>query len=240
MATALRPLLASDDVFAASRAAAGLARQRDITDLPALLDLVYRLSPAGGGTAGSMLEPLRATLDLAVLAGPEIVEGGSIACPNVASGRRRGAHGNGTRIASWTSFSRRRSERPWWAAATRRHVATVTDSGRWCAPAPVLDRVAVVASRSRPSTCPRSRPRSCGPPRPMPPAPAATRSTATVVCHGISCDPTEAACDVAYLADEGGLTPWGCPGLHPGQRSPHLLGCELIGWNVPMPGAGPA
>ena len=75
VAPALRPLLASDDVFEASRAASGLARQRDITDLPALLDLVYRLSPADGGTAGSMLEPLRATLDLAVLAGPEIVEG---------------------------------------------------------------------------------------------------------------------------------------------------------------------
>lgn len=75
VASALRPLLASDDVFAASRAASGLARQRDITDLPALLDLVYRLSPADGGTAGSMLEPLRATLVLAALAGPEIVEG---------------------------------------------------------------------------------------------------------------------------------------------------------------------
>ena len=75
VATALRPLLASDDVFEASRAASGLARQKDITDLPALLDLVYRLSPADGGTAGSMLEPLRATLDLAALAGPEIVEG---------------------------------------------------------------------------------------------------------------------------------------------------------------------
>jgi hypothetical protein len=75
VATALRPLLASDDVFEASRAASGLARQKDITDLPALLDLVYRLSPADGGTAGSMLEPLRATLDLALLAGPEIVEG---------------------------------------------------------------------------------------------------------------------------------------------------------------------
>ena len=75
VAAALRPLLVSDDVFEASRAASGLARQQDITDLPALLDLVYRLSPADGGTAGSMLEPLRATLDLAVLAGPEIVEG---------------------------------------------------------------------------------------------------------------------------------------------------------------------
>ena len=60
-------------------------------------------------------------------------------------------------------------------------------------------------------------------------------------CHGISCDPTEAACDIAYLADEGGLTPWGCADCTPGQRSPHLLGCELIGWNVPMPQApGPA
>lgn len=54
-------------------------------------------------------------------------------------------------------------------------------------------------------------------------------------CHGVSCDPTEAACDVVYLADEGGLTPWGCPDCTPGQRSPHLLGCELIGWHVPMP-----
>lgn len=60
-------------------------------------------------------------------------------------------------------------------------------------------------------------------------------------CHATSCDPTEAACDVAYLADEGGLTPWGCADCTPGQRSPHLLGCELIGWNVPMPQApGPA
>ena len=56
-------------------------------------------------------------------------------------------------------------------------------------------------------------------------------------CHGINCDPTEAACDIVYLADEGGLTPWGCSDCTPGDRSPHLLGCELIGWNVPMPRA---
>ena len=75
VASALRPLLVSDDVFEASQAASGLARQRDITDLPALLDLVRRLSPADGGTDAAMLLPLRATLDLAALAGPEIVEG---------------------------------------------------------------------------------------------------------------------------------------------------------------------
>jgi hypothetical protein len=75
VAAALRPLLRSEDVFEASQAAAGLARQRDITDLPALLDLVHRLSPDDGGTGAAMLGPLRATLDLAALAGPEIVEG---------------------------------------------------------------------------------------------------------------------------------------------------------------------
>jgi hypothetical protein len=53
-------------------------------------------------------------------------------------------------------------------------------------------------------------------------------------CHGRSCDPTELICDVAYLADDGGLTPWGCPRCTPGQEAPHLLGCELIGWNVPL------
>ena len=55
------------------------------------------------------------------------------------------------------------------------------------------------------------------------------------VCHDVHCDPAEAACDMGYLSDDGGLTPWGCPDCTPGQRAPHLLGCELIGWNVPMP-----
>jgi hypothetical protein len=75
VAAALRPLLVSDDVFAASRAAAGLARQRDVTDLPAVMDLLYRLSPADGASQATMVEPLRAALALAELAGPEIVEG---------------------------------------------------------------------------------------------------------------------------------------------------------------------
>jgi len=54
------------------------------------------------------------------------------------------------------------------------------------------------------------------------------------VCHDAHCDPAEDACAMAYLADDGGLTPFGCPECTPGQRAPHFLGCELIGWNVPM------
>ena len=75
VAVALRPLLVSDDVFAASQAAAGLGRQGDITDLPAVLDLVRRLSPADGASTETMVIPLRAALDLAALAGPDIVKG---------------------------------------------------------------------------------------------------------------------------------------------------------------------
>ena len=75
VATALRPILASDDVFASSQAAMGLGRQGDITDLPAVLDLVRRLSPADGASAETMVLPLRAALALAALAGPDIVEG---------------------------------------------------------------------------------------------------------------------------------------------------------------------
>jgi hypothetical protein len=72
VATALRPLLASDDVFEAGSAAAGLARQGDLTDLPAVLDLAYRFSPADGGSADAMLLPLRAALELVAQAGPEM------------------------------------------------------------------------------------------------------------------------------------------------------------------------
>lgn len=75
VASALRPVLASDDVFAASRAASGLARQADVTDLPAVMNLLHRLSPADGASQATMVEPLRAALALAALAGPEIVEG---------------------------------------------------------------------------------------------------------------------------------------------------------------------
>ncbi len=75
VAEALRLMLPSQDVFEAGQAAAGLARQRDITDLPGVLDVVHRFSPADGGTTEAMLLPLRAALSLAALAGPEIVEG---------------------------------------------------------------------------------------------------------------------------------------------------------------------
>jgi|GEM_PF-2353602 len=53
-------------------------------------------------------------------------------------------------------------------------------------------------------------------------------------CHGRYCDPSEMTCDVAFRADEGGLTSWGCPDCTPGDRMPHYLGCELIGWSVWM------
>ncbi len=75
VATALRSLLASDDIFVASRAATGLARQHDITDLPAVLRILHSLSPDEGGSAEAMIEPLRAALALAAIAGPEIAEG---------------------------------------------------------------------------------------------------------------------------------------------------------------------
>ena len=75
VASALRPLLASEDVFEATQAAIGLARQGDITDLPTLLEVVHRLSPADGASAVTMIVPLRAALALAEQAGPEIVDG---------------------------------------------------------------------------------------------------------------------------------------------------------------------
>ena len=52
--------------------------------------------------------------------------------------------------------------------------------------------------------------------------------------HGRYCDASERACDPAFLPDDGGLTRLGCPDCSPGQRAPHLLGCELIGWSVPF------
>ena len=75
VATALRPVLASEDVFEAGQAAGGLARQGDITDLPAVLELVHRMSPADGGSAEAMLMPLRAALELAAPAGSMAVDG---------------------------------------------------------------------------------------------------------------------------------------------------------------------
>jgi hypothetical protein len=75
VADALRLVLKSEDVFEAGEAARGLARQGDITDLPAVLNLVFRLSPADGGNAETMLIPLRAALVLAELGGAIAVEG---------------------------------------------------------------------------------------------------------------------------------------------------------------------
>lgn len=75
VARALRPLLASDDIAEAGLAARALARQGDITDLPALLDLAHRCSPDDGGTAEAMLQPLSAALDLAATEGPMVVAG---------------------------------------------------------------------------------------------------------------------------------------------------------------------
>jgi len=75
VATALRPMLASEDVFEASQAATGLARQGDVTDLPALVDLVRRMSPSDGGTFEAMLLVLPPALDLARQAGPVAIDG---------------------------------------------------------------------------------------------------------------------------------------------------------------------
>jgi hypothetical protein len=75
VAAALRRVVASEDVYEATTAATGLARQGDITDLPSLLDAVFRLSPADGASATTMVGPLRAALELAALAGPAAVEG---------------------------------------------------------------------------------------------------------------------------------------------------------------------
>ena len=55
-------------------------------------------------------------------------------------------------------------------------------------------------------------------------------------CHGRYCDPTKNVCDIAFLPDEGGLTPWGCPTCTPGEGALHYLGWELIGWHVPLAG----
>ncbi|MFV2062138.1 MAG: hypothetical protein ACC726_01335 [Chloroflexota bacterium] len=53
-------------------------------------------------------------------------------------------------------------------------------------------------------------------------------------CHDRNCDPSQLRCDTDFLPDEGGLAYWGCPECTPGQSAPHYLGCELIGWNVPV------
>ena len=52
-------------------------------------------------------------------------------------------------------------------------------------------------------------------------------------CHGRDCDPSEDQCDIGFLADDGGLTRWGCARCTPGAGAPHDLGCALIGWSIP-------
>ena len=56
-------------------------------------------------------------------------------------------------------------------------------------------------------------------------------------CHDRHCDPGAEICHTDFLPDEGGFAFWGCPRCTPGQEAPHILGCELIGWNVPVPAA---
>ncbi len=46
-------------------------------------------------------------------------------------------------------------------------------------------------------------------------------------CHGRHCDPSENACAVEFLPDEGGLARWGCAECTPGQAAPHLSGCPI-------------
>ncbi len=57
-------------------------------------------------------------------------------------------------------------------------------------------------------------------------------------CHGRDCDPSEGACSLDYLPDEGGLARWGCARCTPGDGAAHYLGCELIGWHVPVARSG--
>ncbi len=72
-----------------------------------------------------------------------------------------------------------------------------------------------------------------------PPSPSATCTCVhwvycDHVCHARDCDPSEAKCDIVYLPDDGGLAYSGCRECTPGQGAPHYLGCELIGWHVPL------
>jgi hypothetical protein len=75
-----------------------------------------------------------------------------------------------------------------------------------------------------------------------PPSPSA-RCTCThwvycdCTCHGRYCDPSENMCDIAFLPDDGGLANWGCASCTPGVGALHNLGCEVMGWSVPLGGA---
>ena len=39
-------------------------------------------------------------------------------------------------------------------------------------------------------------------------------------CHGRHCDPSESTCDLAFLPDEGGLTPWVARVARPARERP--------------------
>ena len=73
VADALRELLDSDDEGDRFFAVSGIARQRDVGALDAVVAVLEREAAANGGDRIAMLSPLRAALDLAALAGPEEV-----------------------------------------------------------------------------------------------------------------------------------------------------------------------
>lgn len=73
VADALRELLDSDDEGDRFFAVSGIARQRDVGALDAVVAVLEREAAASGGDRISMLSPLRVALDLAALAGREEV-----------------------------------------------------------------------------------------------------------------------------------------------------------------------
>jgi hypothetical protein len=54
-------------------------------------------------------------------------------------------------------------------------------------------------------------------------------------CHGRHCDPTEHACSIEFLPDEGGFTPWGCPECTPGAVLAHVADCASLTAAVRLP-----
>lgn len=72
--SALLGQLDTDDAAFAGFLASAIARQGNVADLPALIELVRRMSPADGGTPESMWMPLTGAFDLARVAGPAAVD----------------------------------------------------------------------------------------------------------------------------------------------------------------------
>lgn len=71
---ALLGALDTDDAALAGILASAIARQGNVADLPALTDLVRRMSPADGGTTESMWMPITGAFQLARLAGADAVD----------------------------------------------------------------------------------------------------------------------------------------------------------------------